>query len=215
MGARGFGVSTSMLAALIVSLPAAAADSPHVICPLVLQQERVNREERELAVEIAEARLAAEESIFSLVDQLWNNDAVERIVYLTSKHVRDVAEIEVKRRQLLLKRQEAEVEQLEITCSSQGSSADFESAHRRYLQADCHRIGKELAIAELDLAFLSEFLASVQDLRKHGVATAQDVIRAERDVEMARKRVERHGPRVQECVSSGAAAGVDQKKAAP
>jgi hypothetical protein len=47
------------------------------------------------------------------------------------------------------------------------------------------------------------------------VATAQDVIRAERDVEMARKRVERHGPRVRECVSSGAAAGVDQKKAAP
>ena len=204
-----------MLAALIVSLPAAAADSLHAICPLAVQQERVNREERELAVEIAEARLAAEESIFSLVDQLWKNDAVERIVYLISKHDRDVAAIEVKRRQLLLKRQEAEVEQLEITCSSQGSSADLESAHRRYLQADCHRIGKELAIAELDLAFLSEFLASVQDLRKHGVATAQDVIRAERDVEMARKRVERHGPRVQECVSSGAAAGLDQKKAAP
>ena len=72
---------------------------------------------------------------------------------------------------------------------------------------DCHRIGKDLAIAEVDLAYRNELLASVRDLRKHNEATRQDVIRAERDIEMAGKRVDHQGRRVRECVSSGVASG--------
>ena len=214
MGIRGLGITASILGALVVSPLAAADEAVHPICPLVLHQERVDHEERELAVDLAVSRLAASESIFTLVDQLWENDAAERMVYLAAKHDRDVAEIQVKRQRLLLKRQEAEVEQYASVCSplDSGETAPDRRArrnetHRQYLQVDCHRIGKDLAIAEVDLAYRNELLASVRDLRKHNVATRPDVIRAERDVEMARKRVDQHGRRVRECVSSGVASG--------
>ena len=201
------GVTASILSALVVSSVTFADEAVHPICRLVLHQERVDRAERELAVDLAVSRLAAAESIFTLIDQLWENDAVERMVYLRAKYDRDVAEIKLKRQRLLLKRQEAEGEQYASVCSPPGSEATAAKAHRQYLQVDCHRIGKDLAIAEVDLTYRSELLASVLDLRKHGVATRQDVVRAERDVEMARKRVDHQGRRVRECVSSGVASG--------
>ena len=214
MGIRGLGVTASILSALVVSSVATADEAVQPICPLVLHQVRVERVERELAVDLAVSRLAAAESIFTLVDQLWENDAVERMVYLAAKHDRDAAEIEVKRQRLLLKRQEAEVEQYASVCSpldSEETAADRrvrrDEAHRQYLQVDCHRIGKDLAIAEVDLAYRSELLTGVRNLRKHEETTRQDVIRAERNVEMARKRVDHHGRRVRECVSSGVASG--------
>jgi hypothetical protein len=144
-----------------------------------------------------------------------DEEAVERIVYLAAKHNRDVAELETKRQRLLLVRKEAEIDQYESVClpaAADESAADrrarLDDARRRYLQADCHRIGKDLAIAEVNLAFDSEFLISVRDLRANRVATQQDVIRAERDVEQSGKRVEHHRRRVQACVDSGAGGGV-------
>lgn len=214
MGIRGLGMTASILVAVVASSIATAADGFDLICPLVLHQEQVNREEREIAVDLAVSRLAAAESIFDLVDRLWKEEAVQRIVYLAAKHDRDVAAINVKRQRLRLKRQEAESEQYAIACASVGSEeavADrrerFNQALERYLQADCHRIGKELAIAEVDLAYSTEVLVSVRDLRENSVGTRQDVIRAERDVALAGKRVEHHRRRVQACIDSGVAGG--------
>ncbi len=214
MGVCGLGLSVAILSALVMSSVTTADESAHPICPLVLHQERVHRVERELAVDLVVLRAAAAESIFTLVDQLWENDAVERMVYLTAKHDRDVAEIEVKRQRLLLKRQEAEVEQYASVCSTSGSEetaadrrARRSEAHRQYLQVDCHRIGKDLAIAEVDLTYSRDVLASVRNLRKHNAATPQNVIHAERDVETARKRVDHQGRLVRECVNSGVASG--------
>ncbi len=214
MALRRIGLTVSILCAVVVTGVATADETVPAICPLILHQERVDGEERELAVELAESRLTAATASFTLVEELLENDAVERMVYLTVKHDHDVAEIELKRQRLLLKRKEAEIDQYASVCSPAGSDeteadrrAGFDDARRRYLQADCHRIGKELAIAEVDLAYRSEVLASVRDLRKHAVATRQDVIRAELDVDMARKRVEDQRRRVQECVDSGVAGG--------
>ncbi len=214
MALRRIGLTVSILCAVVVTGVATADETVPSICPLILHQERVDGEERELAVDLAESRLTAAAAIFTLVEELLENDAVERMVYLTVKHDHDVAEIELKRQRLLLKRKEAEIDQYASVCSPAGSDetevdrrAAFDDARRRYLQADCHRIGKELAIAEVDLAYRNEVLASVRDLRKHAVATRQDVIRAELDVDMARKRVEGQRRRVQECVDSGVAGG--------
>ena len=88
MGARGLGVTASILSALVVSSVTTADEAVHPICPLVLHQERVHRVERELAVDLAVSRLAAEESIFALVDQLWENDAVERMLPRNSTFTR-------------------------------------------------------------------------------------------------------------------------------
>jgi len=192
----------SILAALAFPATASGEGRP-IICPLVLQQERRAAEERELEIELADSRRAAAAAIFALVDKLRESDAVKRIVFLAVQHDRDVAEIELTRQRLLLKRQQAELAQYESVCAADSDAArsDLEQAHARYLQADCHRIGKELAIAEIDLAYLEEVKASVLDLRAHSVATQQDVIRAERDVEMASRRVTRHRGRVAECAN--------------
>jgi hypothetical protein len=90
MEVRGLGVTASILSVCFVWSATTADEVVHPICPLVLHQERVDREELELAVDLALSRLAAAESIFTLVDQLWEKGAVERMVYLTAQYDRDV-----------------------------------------------------------------------------------------------------------------------------
>ncbi len=195
-------VKASVLSVLFVSSMVSAGEGAHLNCPLVLHQEQVEREELELAVDLAVSGLDAADEIFSLVDRLSESGMVERLVYLAVKHERDVAELEVKRQRLLLKRQEAEVEQYRILCSAEGAGrrSSLDEARRRYLQADCHRIGKDLAIAEVDLAYRDEVLESLRNLRESDVTTKQDIIRAELNVETARKRVEHRRRRVEACV---------------
>lgn len=208
MRVRCLGVAASILSALAAASAVTADNVEHPECALILHEERAELEQWELAVKLAESRLAAAESIFALVDELWKDELIEQFLHLTAKHERDVAVIDVKRRKLLLKRQDALIEQFEIICSppadKQAESdrvARREEARRRYLQADCHSIGKDLAIAEVDLAYHTEVLASVNDLRENGVATRQDVIRAEEDVELALQRIRHHAPRVQACIA--------------
>jgi len=187
MKVRCLGVAGFILSVL-AAVPAATADNvEHPECALILHQERVELEQWKLAVNLALSRSAAAESIFALVDELWKDDLIEEFTHLTAEHERDVAVIDVKRRKLLVKRQDALIEEYAIICSPPGDKqteadrvARREEAHRRYLQADCHGIGKDLAIAEVDLAYHTEFLANVNDLRENGVATRQDVIRPRR-----------------------------------
>jgi hypothetical protein len=195
------------LLALSAPLSAEPADEgSHPLCMLARYEERLDLEARELAVDRADSRLVAAEQIFALVDALWKDELIERIVHLAAKHDRDVAQVDVKRQRLALRRQQAVVEIYESYCSTTGDekarTRSLEEAQRKYLQADCHRIGKDLAIAEADLAFHTEWLASILDLRENGVATAQEVILAEEDVEVARNEVRYHQPRVQACIDS-------------
>ena len=208
------GVAASILCALAAVSAAAADEVEPPICTVLLHEERIELEKWKLSVDVAEARLGAAESIFVMADALWKDELIERIRYLRFEHERDVAVIDVKRRALSLKQQEALTEQLAIHCSSAGDEQDEatrnarrEEAHRRYLQADCHRIGKDLAIAEVDLTYLEEVLVSIRDLRENDVATREQVIRAEEDVDVARRRVEHHTPLVKACSDSGVAAG--------
>jgi len=192
---------------LVLGAFPAHADASRALCELHLHQGKVRLDERTLDIELARSRSEAAEAIFKLVDQLWANDAVKRIVYVAAKHDRDVGQLELKRRELLSIRQEAEVEYHASLCDADVASEVRGRARARYEQADCHRIGKELAIAELGLAYHNELLASVLDLRENAVGTAQDVIRARRDVEFASHRVEHHARRVEACTQSGASAG--------
>jgi hypothetical protein len=217
MTLRVIGVGVFLLCATAVTAAPVADDGVPLICSLTLYQETVNGEEIAVDVDLAESELTAAAAILALVEELLalDEEAVERILLLGVEHDRDVAELELKRQRLLLERKEAEIDQYENVClpadpdeSASDRRARLDDARRRYLQADCHRIGKELAIAEVNLAYDSEVLISVRDLRVNRVATEQQVIRAERDVEMAGKRVEHHRRRVQACVDSGAAGGV-------
>lgn len=197
------GVFILALAAPAPGVLASEASNP--LCTLVQHEERLDLEQMELVVGRAESRLAAAEQIFALVEALWKDELIERIAYLGYKHDRDVAVIDVKRQGLVLRRQEALLDIYENFCASGDKESEaeraarLEAAQRKYQQADCHRIGKNLAIAETNLAFHDEWLASVVDLRVNGVATAQEVILAEENVEVASREVRYHAPRLQAC----------------
>lgn len=207
-----------VLALAVLFLAAAPAPAEpgdtYLLCPLVLEQERDDVEEMRLQVELAESRLAEAEQILGLVERLREDDAIERIVYLAAKHDRDVADADVARQRLRLKREQASLEQYEVVCESargEGSEADRRArrdrAQRTYEQAECRRIGTELTIAEIDLAYLQEVLESVRDLSANRAASKQAVISAEQDVDDARIRVEHGRRRVEACADSEAAAG--------
>jgi hypothetical protein len=203
-----------VLGLVAISPSVSLCDDPsHPFCRLLLQEERNEREDLELAVDLAASDLAAAEQIYQLFEGLWKNDAVERLLYLRGKHARDVAKLDHERLLLLLDRQDALIVQLRLACSESSSgelSKDerlaYDRAHARYLKADCGRLTKEIAIAQVDLTYMQEFLNSVRDLRENDVATRQDVILAERDVEQARKRLEQGGLRTARCPNEHEAA---------
>ena len=76
--------------------------------------------------------------------------------------------------------------------ATEGADADrdaIDAAHRRYREADCEIRSKDIEVAEVNLTFNREWLASILDLREGDVATRQDVILAELDVEREEKRL--------------------------
>jgi hypothetical protein len=196
-----------VLGVTILSWSASLCDDPtHPYCRLLFREELGDREDLELAVELAASERVATEEIFELLDGLWKHDAVPRLVYLAGKHDRDVAKLEHERQGLLLERQEALIDQLRLVCGeaspgdlSESDRLAYDRAHARYLDADCGRLAKQSAMARVDLAYRQELLESVHDLRENDVATRQDVIRAERDLAKARQRLEQGGPRAERC----------------
>jgi hypothetical protein len=196
-----------VLGSVALSPTVSLCDDPsHPFCRLLLLEERNEREDLELAVDLAASDLAAAEQIYQLFEGLWKADAVERLLYLRGKHSRDVSKLDHERLLLLLERQDALIDQLRLACSetsseklSQDERSAYDRAHARYLKADCGRLTKETAIARVDLTYLQEVLHSVRDLRENDVATRQEVIVAERNVEQARKRLAQGGLRTARC----------------
>jgi hypothetical protein len=198
-----------VLGVTILAGPVSLGDDPiHPYCRLLLREEAGEREDLELAVELAASERVATEEIFGLLDGLWKNDAVQRLVYLAGKHDRDVAKLAYERQGLLLERQDALIDQLRLVCGetpsedlSESDRLAYDRAHARYLKADCGRLAKQTEMARVDLAYRQELLESMRDLRENDVATRQDVILAERDLAKARQRLEQGGPRVERCRS--------------
>jgi len=185
--------------------PLLAEEPSHPLCRVLLQEEQSERDDVELSVELAGTELVAAEEIFRLLDRLWKDDAVERILFLRGKHDRDAAKLEREHRALLLERQDALIDQYRLLCDvpsseiSEEQRAAIERKYLRYLNLDCDRLSKEVAIAQVDLAYLQEVLESVRDLRENAVATRQAVVLAERDVARARQRNEQGSRRVESC----------------
>jgi hypothetical protein len=196
---------TLLLAALV--WPAALADDG--ACKVLMLEEQNDREDYALALDLADDELVAAQEIYELLEALWKNDAVQRLSYVTGKHDRDAAKLAKERDALLLERQDALIEQLRSACGSSSSDDGdgFGRAHEKYVKADCGRLSKEAALAQVDLEYEKEVLASFRDLRENDVATAQDVILSERDVAMARKRLESSRTRADACRTRLAALG--------
>jgi hypothetical protein len=163
-------------------------------CRVLLEEERQQRDAVALELDLARSELVAAEEVFGLLDSLWQNDAVERLGYLTGKHQRDRASINVERLSQRLVQQESLIEQYRLICKNLelGRQSDedrrsIDQAFVRYRRAKCEVRAQDLASGKVDLAYHLEVLASFRDLREHDVATRQDIVYSERDVEMSRK----------------------------
>ncbi|MGD8377766.1 MAG: hypothetical protein PVF68_16660 [Acidobacteriota bacterium] len=177
-----------LLPALLLPLlaaPAVGAPISEDICTFLLHEAMFDREDQALEVQLALTRRGAAEDIFKMLDGLWRNDALPRMVHLRGKYDQDIARLEVTRQQILLRRQEAIVEFFRSLCSSPESGAG-DGLPDGYLQADCDARGIAAEIAAVELAFRETLLESYRDLRREDVASASDVILQERDVELAR-----------------------------
>ncbi len=191
---------------LSLPLPAGAQDGFAGLCPLFLQQEQTELEDLELAVQLDEIRLGVAEEIFALLDGLWQNDLVERLPYLGGKHRRDVAALSLDRTRRQRARQQAVIDQYRLVCSAPSSgtqSADdrqaLERARERYLDADCAVRELDVAAFEVDLAYHQEVLESARDLRRSDIASRQQVLFAEQDMQTTLDELEQARQRTARC----------------
>ncbi len=205
---RHFVVSTlSALGCLFWGpLPVVAQEGFAGLCPLFLQQEQTELEDLELAIQQDETRLEVSEEIFFLLDGLWQNDLVERLPYLGVKHRRDAEEISLERARRRLDRQQAVVEQYRLACSTplgQEQVSDdrraLEEAYQRYLDADCELRVLDVAVFEVDLEYHQEILQSAVDLRQSDIASRQQVLFAEQDLQLTLTQLEQARQRTARC----------------
>jgi hypothetical protein len=205
----------SALVAVLLGAPFGAgpshAEDPQIpVCRLILLEEQTDLEDLELDLDLARSEAVAMEQIFKLVDSLFKKEAIERIVFLRAKHDYDVARLAVDEGRLRVAKQEALVEQYRWVCdaiasgrTSDQGEGDVDAAHERHREAECGLLNVRAETAAVDLEYSLEVLASVMDLRKHDVATRQDVILAEMNVEMAEKRLKETGQRAKRCREPG------------
>lgn len=196
-------VTTVLLASAILLAPSLsllhaepARSLPESACRLLTHEEQVELDEAALEVDLARSRFTAHEKIYGLIRGLWEAEAVQRMTYLEAKYDYDAFRLDRQRADLVLERQTALVEEYLLICAG-GSPDAIDRAHLRYRRADCAQQAKAIEVAQVDLEFAEQFLASIRDLRQGDVATRQDVILAELDVELetirladARRRAE-------------------------
>ena len=186
-------------------VPARAADTLFPgICSVVRHEERIERENAELEVDVARSTVAAFGQIFELIEGLWAAEAIDRMSYLKGKYDYEAAKLALEQAELIVTRQKALEQQYRLYCEAGGSAAAeraraFERASAAYRKADCDQRAKAIDVARTNLEFNRQFLASVRELREGQVATRQDVIRAELDVEREQKRLADAERRTETC----------------
>jgi len=186
--------------------PVQAQDGLTALCPFLLQETQTELDDLELAIQLDETRLGLAEEIFVLLDGLWKSDLVERLLYLETKHHRDVSKVSLERARRRLERQRAVVEQYRLVCTAPiaeetppGRRRAIERAFQRYLEADCEVRKLDVAVVEVNLGHHQENLESALDLRDSEIASRQQVLLAERDVELMLEQLEHAKRRVARC----------------
>ena len=179
---------TAAAVLVIGNVPADAAERIlEPACELAIYEERVELEDMQLEVELAESNLAAFETVFDLINRLWKAEAIERLAFLRAKYDFDAARLALERADLLRLRQQALVDHYRAICSETNEKLD--DIRTRYRRADCDQQSKAVEVAEVNLEFNLEWLASIRDLRANNVARIQDVIFAELEVKLERQRL--------------------------
>lgn len=203
-------IVTSSLCVIVCALapatPAAAQEGLDGLCSLFLQQQTIEVEELEASAQMDETRLAVAEEVFFLLDGMWQNDLVERLPYVGGKYRRDVAAISLERTRAQLARQQAAVQQYRLACSAPAEGEPdpdapetAEEAYAQYLVAECAVRTLEVAAFEIELEYQEELLRSSVNLRQNDIASRQQVLFDERDVDLTRVQLEQARQRTGRC----------------
>ena len=175
----------------------AAQQKPGSLCSPLIQEEMLQLEEFELEVELARAEFAARVRIFEMIDKLWENKVIERMIFLQSRYERDSTRLQFEAADRVAERQEALIERYRAACGK--GNPETAPSTGRYLRAHCDSLSKRVEAAKIDLEFDRQFLDNIHDLREGNVATAQDVILAELAVEKDEIRIADATRRLQIC----------------
>jgi len=172
----------------------------------MMREERIEREDLELDVDLARSAFEAYEQIFVMIDGLWKADAIERMAYLRGKYDYESARLSLEQAELVVARQKALERQVALICGKESGGAEaaqraraIEAAGQAYLVAQCDALTHAAEAARVNLEFNRIFLQSVLDLREGQVATRQDVILAELDVAREEKRLADARRRAEAC----------------
>ena len=184
------------------------ADKPlPALCDLVLEEEQIEMEEFRLDLDLARSGLAAYEEIYQLIEELWENDATERMIYLEARYDRDAARVSLERAVLIVVRQLALIEYYRAACrppegSEVGAPAGaLREIRSRYVEAHCKSLEKAVEASGIRLTFKRQLAESIHELRDGRVATRPDVILADLAVEQEEKRLEDAKTRTEICRS--------------
>jgi hypothetical protein len=195
------------MAVAVLGATAVLGEEPSAAwCALAIDEERIELEEATLAVDLAKSDFAAYEEIYSLIAQLWERRAIERMMWVEARYDRDAARLALEWADLILERQEALLEAYRLSCEAPTSdeAADdraraLDGALQRYREMHCASLSKAVEVAKVNLEFSQEFLTSVLNLRAGDVATRPDVIRAELGVERDEKKLAESTRRAEAC----------------
>jgi hypothetical protein len=171
--------------------PSAAQGIPTTFCQLVIDEEELELEEFALELDLKRTEFAARVEIFAMIDELWQNEMVERMIHLKTKFERDSTRLEFEAADLAVERQRALIDHYRIVCgaaAAEGRPADeadaLRQSYRRYLKAHCDSLAKRAEAAAVDLEYNRQLLENILELRAGQVAAATEVIRAKLAVEV-------------------------------
>jgi hypothetical protein len=183
-----------------------ADDELPQLCRLVLHEETNDREDFELELDIARTNVRATEDVFSLLDELWKENATERLRYLLGRRNRDFALVDEKRADVVLKRQGALLEESRLLCLADGSGeankeqrSAIVKAHDRYLALDCERLSHRIEMAKVELDYAERVQEAYIDLREFAAAAPIEVMEWNYKVEVAHKRLAHTKRRTASC----------------
>ena len=181
----------------ILAAPAAAASGTD-LCRMLEQDATVTHADATLEVGLAREGLASYEEIFTLIEGLFEAEAIDRMSYLRARYDRDSARSSLDAAHAGLERQQALLDYYRATCDGRDGEA-LRAMLDRFDRAECRQQVQRAEAARIDLEFHIEWLASVQELRRSQVAVKQDIILAELDVTRSRLRLSDAESRAEPC----------------
>ena len=198
-------IATILVAFVLLATGESQADEVGPICGLAVDEEIHERDALALAVELEKTELISAQIIFELLEELWADEATERMRYLLGKYSRDSVRVNLVLRQAHLARQEAYLAWLNDVCSGKArtSSGEVPPEHQamldRYVAADCDVRRRDIEYAEIEHEWAGIWHSSIRDLRESHVATKADLLEANYDVRIAEQRLKVALERVQVC----------------